>query len=402
MNRLESFRQAGEALRGNKLRSLLTMLGVIIGVGAMVVMVAVVAGFQTLVHRQFEGLGSRLIYVLYEENPSRRVAGRRTEGLTLGDVRAIRARTPLVSAVCGELELAGTRVSYQGKEQTVRLLGVEPEYRHIRAARPARGRFIEARDIEAWSTVCVLGQKLKVQLFGREDAIGREVMANGIRLSVIGVLTPKGSVFGDDQAGAIFIPLTTACKRFTGRERVTAIFAQARHETVADAAMDQIWATLMRRHDNLPQGFTVNAQTRVLGTLNTITLAIAGVLAGIASLSLLVGGIGIMNIMLVSVTERTREIGIRKAVGARRGDILWQFLFEAMALSGLGGLIGVTFGYLVSAMIALVGGERLPASVPPWAAGMGVAFAVGVGIVAGVYPALRAARLDPIQALRYE
>jgi putative ABC transport system permease protein len=182
---------------------------------------------------------------------------------------------------------------------------------------------------------------------------------------------------------------------------VNVILAQARDAESTEAAMDQLWAVLMRRHDDHPD-FIVDSPTRILATLNRILVGLGVGLAGIAGLALLVGGIGIMNIMLVSVTERTREIGIRKAVGAKRHDILGQFLIEAMTLSGIGGLIGVGLGEAIAAAVAAVAGDRLPASVPIWAAALGFGFSVAVGIISGIYPAFRAARLDPIEALRHE
>jgi putative ABC transport system permease protein len=406
VNGLESLRQALGALRSNKLRAFLTMLGVIIGVGAMVIMVAVVDGFQTTVRRQFEGLGSRLIFIFYSPQEKGPQARRTFAGLRMEDVSAIRTGCDLIGQVSAENDLGQVKASYGGEERTTRLVGVEPEYQQVRVARAARGRFIEERDLEEWRAICVLGEEIAGKLFGTEDPLGRDVMVQtpsgqGVRLTVVGLLEKKPRSFDENYNDRIYVPLTALQKRMSGTDQVSVIFAQARDATSTDAAMDQVWGVLMRRHENRPD-FTVDSQSRLVETLNTIMLALGLVLAGIAGLSLLVGGIGIMNIMLVSVTERTREIGIRKAVGAKRRDILWQFLIEAMTLSGIGGLLGVSFGYGVAAIVASVAGDRLPAAVPAWAAMAGFGFAVGVGIISGVYPAFRAARLDPIQALRYE
>jgi putative ABC transport system permease protein len=406
MNRLESLRQALGALRANKLRAFLTMLGIIIGVGAMVIMVAVVDGFQTTVQRQFEGLGSRLIFIFYSPQEDRPKARRTFEGLRLGDVSAVREQCDLVAQVSAENDLGQVKASHAGEERTTRLVGVEPQYQQVRVVRAARGRFVEGRDLEEWRAVCVLGDEIATKLFGTVDPLGRDLTVSGssggsVRLTVVGRLEKKGSSFDENYNDRIYAPLTMLQKRMLGTDQVSVIFAQARDAGTTEAAMDQVWAVLMRRHDHRPD-FTVDSQSRIMETLNTILMALGLVLAGIAGLSLLVGGIGIMNIMLVSVTERTREIGIRKAVGAKRRDILWQFLIEAMTLSGIGGLLGIGVGYGVAAIVAAVAKDRLPAAVPAWAAAAGFGFAVAVGIISGVYPAFRAARLDPIQALRYE
>jgi putative ABC transport system permease protein len=406
VNGLESLRQALGALRSNKLRAFLTMLGVIIGVGAMVIMVAVVEGFETTIQRQFEGLGSRLIFIFYSPQEDQPKARRTFEGLRMADVSAVREQCDLVGQVSAENDLGQVKASYGGEERTTRLVGVEPQYQQVRVVRAGRGRFIEGRDLEEWRAVCVLGEEIATKLFGTDDPLGRDLTVswssgNSLRLTVVGLLETKGRSFDENYNDRIYVPLTMLQKRMSGADQVSVIFAQARDAGSTEAAMDQVWAVLMRRHENRPD-FTVDSQSRIMETLNTIMMVLGMVLAGIAGLSLLVGGIGIMNIMLVSVTERTREIGIRKAVGAKRRDILWQFLIEAMTLSGVGGLMGVGVGYGVAAIVAAVAGDRLPASVPVWAAAAGFAFSVGVGIVSGVYPAFRAARLDPIQALRYE
>jgi putative ABC transport system permease protein len=405
MNRLESLWQALDALRGNKLRSLLTMLGVIIGVGAMVIMVAVVTGFQRTIQREFEGLGSRLIFTFYQPDERRAKetfrARRTVEGLRTADVRAIREQCDLLANVSAERDMGQVRASYGAEEHTTRVVGVEPQYQQVRSVRVARGRFVEAADLEQWSSVCVVGEEIARKLFDDADPLGRDVRVGRVRLTVVGLLERKPSSFDENYNDRIYVPLTTLLKRMAGDDVIGVIFSQARSVGEQEAAMDQIWGVLMRRHDDRAD-FRVDSQSRVIQTLNTILFALGGVLAGIAGLSLLVGGIGIMNIMLVSVTERTREIGIRKAVGAKRHDILWQFLIEAGTLSGFGGLLGVALGYGGAAIVAAVAGDRLPATVPPWAAAIGLSFAVAVGVVAGVYPAFRAARLDPIQALRHE
>jgi ABC-type antimicrobial peptide transport system permease subunit len=405
MNRLESIWQALDALRGNKLRSLLTMLGVIIGVGAMVIMVAVVTGFQRTVQREFEGLGSRLIFTFYQPDERRARetfrARRRVDALRTADARAIREQCDLLASVSAERDLGEARAAHGAEEHTTRAVGVEPQYQQVRSVRVARGRFVEAADLEEWRTVCVLGTEIARKLFGEADPIGRDVRVNRTPLTVVGLLEYKPRSFDENYNDRIYIPLTTLLKRMAGNDILSVIFSQAHEVGDTAAAMDQIWGVLMRRHDDRPD-FRVDSQARVVQTLNTILFALGGVLAGIAGLSLLVGGIGIMNIMLVSVTERTREIGIRKAVGAKRHDILWQFLIEAGTLSGFGGVLGLGLGYGGAAIIAAVAGERIPATVPPWAAAVGLVFAVAVGVVAGVYPAFRAARLDPIQALRHE
>jgi putative ABC transport system permease protein len=307
----------------------------------------------------------------------------------------------MLSSVAAELEIGQATVVAGGRQWSLKGVGVEPQYGPVRGVRAERGRFVDADDLASWRPVCILGVEAARKLFGAADPIGRDCQVNGVRLTVVGVLEKKGRAFDFNYDDQIYLPLTTVQKRMLGSNIVGVIYAQARRPEETEAAMDQVWQELMRRHNNRPD-FTVDSQSRILETLGRIMLVLGGTLAGIAGLALLVGGIGIMNIMLVSVTERTREIGIRKAVGARRRDILLQFLTEAMTLSGMGGLVGILFGYGGAAIIAAVAKDNLPAAVPPWAAAIGFGFSCGVGLLSGVYPAFRAARLDPIQALRYE
>jgi putative ABC transport system permease protein len=402
MQLLEAIRQALGSIRANKLRSFLTMLGVIIGVSSMLIMVAVVEGFQVNIRKQFEGLGSRLVFIFYNPDPNERRKARRTfEGLELDDAQALRAQCDLLSNVAAELELGQQQVRAGSRQWPIQTVAVEPQYSGVRSVRAERGRFIDAEDLASWCPICVIGLETAQKLFGKADPLGQDIQVAGVRLTVVGILEKKGRAIDGNYDDRIYLPLTTAQKRILGSRMIGVIYAQARRAEETEAAMDQVWSVLMRRHGNRPD-FTVDSQSRILETLGRVMLVLGGVLAGIAGLALLVGGIGIMNIMLVSVTERTREIGIRKAVGARRKDILYQFLTEAMTLSGMGGLVGVAFGYGSAAIIAAIAKENLPAAVPLWAAALGFSFACFVGLVSGVYPAFRAARLDPIQALRYE
>jgi putative ABC transport system permease protein len=402
MNPLEGLRQALGSIRANKLRSFLTMLGVVIGVGSMLLMVAVVQGFQSNIRQQFEGLGSRLVFIFYNPDRNARRQARRTfDGLQLEDAEAIRRHCDRLSNVAAELDMGQANVAAGGREWTIATVAVEPQYAAVRGVKADRGRFVESADLEEWRPVCVIGRETAQKVFGQADPLGGDLQVNGVRLTVVGVLEKRGRAIDGNYDDRIYLPLTTAQKRMLGSHTVGVIYAQARQPEETEAAMDQVWAELMRRHNNRPD-FTVDSQSRILETLGRIMLAIGGLLAGIAGLALLVGGIGIMNIMLVSVTERTREIGIRKAVGAKRRDILFQFLTEAMTLSGLGGLLGVAIGYGSAAVVAAVAKENLPASVPLWASILAFGFSCGIGLASGVYPAFRAARLDPIQALRYE
>jgi putative ABC transport system permease protein len=262
-----------------------------------------------------------------------------------------------------------------------------------------------------WNKVCVIGSKVKQELFKNEDPIGKSITIQNVSILVVGVLEPKGRSGGEDQDRIMLAPITTIQKRFIGREIVGMVWAQPRDAAMVNPAMDQIWQCLMRRHDNAP-GFRVDSQENILNAIGRILTIFGLVLGSVAGLALLVGGIGVMNIMLVSVTERTREIGIRKAVGAKRKDILIQFLIEAATVTGVGGLVGIGIGAGVAQAVSAIskqfmkGGINndpgIPVHLPAWAVLGAFAFSAFVGVFFGIYPAIRASRLDPIQALRHE
>jgi putative ABC transport system permease protein len=377
------------------------MLGVIFGVAAVIVMVAIVEGARAEVLEQFESLGSDLIMLWYSPERER---GRVThvEGLTIEDARAIGEQAYLVKAVSPEARSPGDQlIEYGDREVEAAVFGVEHTCRLVRNIEIGEGRFINADDDKRWAKVCVLGAEMPMELFGGRPPLGREITVMGLRATVVGVLKKKGQAFGEDIDRRVYLPLSTFQKRITGDTNLATIFAKAADQRNVEAGADQIWEILMRRHDNQPD-FMVDTQGRLLSAIETVISVFRIVLGCVAGLSLLVGGIGIMNIMLVSVTERTREIGVRKAVGAKRRHIWFQFLTEAAALSGVGGLLGIVTGVVMSWLVGKYAGEQLPTSVPVWACVMGFAFAVGVGIFFGMYPAVRAARLDPIAALHYE
>ena len=398
---IESLKVAFSCLRANLMRSLLTMLGVIFGVAAVIVMVSIVEGARAEVLSQFQQLGTDLIMVWYQPERSRT---RRThlEGLTMDDARAIAQRAYLVKAISPETRPGGTElIEYRDREVEAMPYGVQSTCPQVRDISMARGRFIQKRDDDTWAKVCVLGSELPAKLFGSGDPLGKQVSVAGQRVTVVGVLAKKGQAFGEDIDRRVYVPLNTVQKRITGDDHLAFIFAKASDPEHIEQAADQVWEILMSMHDNQPD-FTVDTQDRLLAAITKVVNVFKIVLGCVGGLSLLVGGIGIMNIMLVSVTERTREIGLRKAVGARNRHIWVQFLTEATTLSAVGGLFGVAMGIALSALVGYFAHDQLPTRVVPWSCAMGFFFSCAVGVFFGMYPAVRAAKLDPILALRHE
>ncbi len=414
MKVLESIRLALRGLSANKLRASLTMLGIIIGVGAVIALLSIGEGAQSAITQQIQGIGSNLIFIL----PGSLSEGRVSFGmgslasLSEDDAEAIAdtLNCPDVAAVSPEFQRSA-QIIYRNRNINVSVVGATPAYAFVRKADLAEGQFFAAQDLATSARVAVLGSGAATDLFDDVSPVGQTIRINRIVFRVVGVLEERGggSGYGGGVDDMVLVPLSTAqtrlfggaTTRFGGRA-VTLITASAVDEGRMEAAISQITEVLRKRHRIQYQDddFTVTSQKDILGVLNQITSILTTFLAAIAAISLLVGGIGIMNIMLVSVTERTREIGIRKAVGAKRHDIMLQFLIEAMVLSIIGGLIGIGFGALVSAIVTATG--VLDTQVSPQAVALAVSFSLAVGLFFGLYPATRAASLNPIDALRYE
>lgn len=405
----ESLRVALETLRVHKLRSFLTMLGVIFGVMAVVVMVAMIEGARASVVQEFEKLGSDLIIVAFD--PTERLRkderGGTVEGLTMTDFEAIRT-LPELRIVTAERSLGQKEVVYQAQKQSVQVTGVADAYLDVRALKVVQGRFFEPYELAGGEKVALLGYEIAQSLFGSEDPIGKDILLDGTQIRIVGVLEKRGRTFGESQDEVIYIPLNSALKRWTGDENLTTILAMPHSREQTSQALDAIWQTLMRIHDNQPD-FRVDTLESILSAISRVISLFGLLLGGIAGLALLVGGIGIMNIMLVSVTERTREIGLRKAVGAQKWHILIQFLIESATLATIGGLIGMALGWGFGEAIEWLtrqseafGENGLNFYFPLWAGIGAFLFSASVGIVFGLYPAWRAANLDPIVALRYE
>jgi len=395
-----TFRIAVRALRVHKLRSLLTMLGIIIGVGAVVAMVSVGQGATAQIKERIASLGANVIMVFpgsFTAGAARGGAGTQ-QTLTLEDADAIEQNCPDVSAVA-PIVRRGVQVVYRDQNWFTQVNGTTPDYLEVRSWDIAEGEMFTADDVDGGTKVCVLGQTLVDNLFPDEDPIGAIVRINNAPFTVVGVLSVKGS----DQDDIILIPVITALRRMTGRTAINQIMVSAISQKAADAAQTEITDLLRIRH-NIRNGedddFSVRNVADVASAVQASSRVLTLLLASIASVSLLVGGIGIMNIMLVSVTERTREIGIRMAVGAKSRDVLLQFLVEAVLTSIFGGIIGILFGLGVSQLIGLIAKWNTP--VVPGAIVLAFGFSAMVGIFFGYYPARRAANLDPIEALRYE
>ena len=421
MKILDSFRSALQSIVVNKLRSSLTMLGVIIGVAAVIAMVAVGNGASAQVQSTVLALGSNLVTVTpgAQTDAGLRGAGTQAQSLTLDDMKAIQDQLgPTIKAVESEQNAGRWQVVAGTTNWNSNVIGVTEDYPMVRDWNLQSGEFFTEADLRVNAQVAILGSTTAENLFGEADPVGQTIQlrqafgpgnarARIVNFKVVGLLEAKGSTFGFSRDDQILVPTTTAQRVLTGRTSVvnTIIVKAASSEEMANTTED-VRTVLLARHkiaDPLSADFTVTNQNDTLAALGSITATFTILLAAIGGISLLVGGIGIMNIMLVSVNERTREIGIRKAVGARRRDILTQFLIEAIGLTGLGGILGILLGWGITEVV-----KRIPQAagllviITPGTVIVAVGVSVAIGVVFGLYPAMRAARLHPIQALRYE
>ncbi|ERT06732.1 ftsX-like permease family protein [Lyngbya aestuarii BL J] len=403
MNFLEHVKMATQTLVAHKMRSSLTMLGIIIGNASVIGMIGVGEGAQEFVSQQVNSFGPNVLFVLpgSPEAQSRPVYPPQT--LVLEDATAIAEQVPSVKEVAPSIT-GSELMSYRGKNSSAALVGATPEYLTVRGFDVARGRFISDLDLKRNEQVVALGSEIAEQLFGNEDPLGKSVRLKDITLQVVGVMRPKGSTLGNNQDMNAFIPVTTMANRIVGKTspygiQVTFISVSVEDQSKMPAAQFQIENLLRLRHKITNEDdFTVQSQKELMDRLSKITGALTLLLAATAAISLFVGGIGIMNIMLVSVTERTQEIGLRKAIGASQRDILMQFIIEAVILSAVGGLIGTTVGVSGIFIIGML--TPLEAGISPVAIGLAVSVSGGIGLFFGVFPAKQAAKLDPIVALR--
>ncbi len=401
----ESVTIALNALVANKLRSILTMLGIIIGVGAVIAMISIGMGVQDKVETSIASLGSNLIMVTpgaASSSGSRQAAGSNIT-LTLKDAQAIAKEVKGISQVAPSVSKQYQIVA-GNQNWTTSVQGTTPEYQLVRNTGVQSGSFITNRDLDTRNRVAVIGTTVATNLFGDANAVGQTIRINNAPFQVVGILESKGqSAGGQDQDDTVIVPLTTAQERLMGISYIQMISVQAENTEVIDQVQNDLTSLLRSRHKitaDKPDDFSVRNMVSVMNTAAETTQTITLLLGNIAAISLLVGGIGIMNIMLVSVTERTREIGIRKALGAKYQDILLQFLIEAVVIGVVGGSIGILLGVGASYIISLIAGWKTVIS--PLAIIAAFVFSVGVGLFFGIYPARKAALLDPIDALRYE
>ena len=398
-------RVASASILKNKLRTLLTMLGIVIGVGAVIVMVAIGNGAQEQIRSQIGGLGTNLIVVM----PGSTTPGGVNQGagsyskLTVADAEKIKQNATLISGVTPVVSTR-TQVIANGTNWRTMINGVSTDYPAIRSWNTATGDFFSDADVQSSRKVAVLGATVVKNLFGDgADPVGAEIQIGHVPFTVVGVMEAKGqNAGGQDQDDIVLVPYSTAQTRLSGNVRIGQILASSATAEQMSAAQDEI-SEIMRDAHHLnggPDDFTVRNQTDIANAMTSTTRVMSALLAAIASISLVVGGIGIMNIMLVSVTERTREIGIRMAIGARGSDVLTQFLVESIVMSVLGGLVGLAVGFGGAAALAHFTGWAT--STPISAVAIAVGFSAAVGVFFGYYPARKAAGLNPIQALRYE
>jgi len=412
MNIWESVRLAFDAIWAHKLRSGLTTLGIMIGVLTVIGMLALIDGFNKMIAKQLSSLGTTTLYVQKEGLVMSHDDWLKTRGrknLTIDDAYAIRDNCPSVLRVAPILDNMAN-VKYQKQEVLgTEVNGTTPDYQFIAEYEIIDGRPLSNVDMVHSRQVAMLGSTVVEKLFGQQDPLGKEVIIGGNRFEVIGLLGKKGSFLGNDQDNMIIIPISTFQKIFTGQIRnrgrggSVTVAVQPLDVAHIETAKDEVTELLRRRRKvppSRPDDFGIVTADQLMGIFKKITAGVFGLMIGVTLLSLLVGGIGIMNIMLVSVSERIKEIGIRKAIGARKKDIMRQFIIEAVSLSLVGGVTGMILGFILAGLVSLV--IKLPASVSWWSVLLGFGFSAAVGIFFGWYPAQRAAEMDPIEALRYE
>ena len=397
MDILETAQSALTAIFAHRMRSFLTVLGIVIGVMSVILLISLVTGLQTFITSQIQGLGSNLLFVI----PGR-IGGARSPGgvqankLVYSDATNLALRLSDQAVVSAAIQRSTTLKFGNKNDKGAAVFGVESTYpKVISALKLTEGRFFKESDAQAARKLAIIGKTVKKNLFADSQALGKTIDVGGIKYTVVGVLDTRGSIFGIDQDNSIYVPFLSAQRQF-GLNNLNTIYISAKDSNKVKEIQQKATTILKKRLTE--DDFSVQSQEQALSTIGQITGVLTAALGGVAAISLLVGGIGVMNIMLVSVTERTREIGLRKALGATPNNIRNQFLIEAITLSGIGGMIGI----LVGIGISLIINNFFTTTVPLWSVLLSFGFSMLVGIIFGVAPAIRAARLDPITTLRYE
>jgi putative ABC transport system permease protein len=405
MNYSNLFKIAVRALVRNKLRAILTMLGIVIGVASVIAMLGIGEGSKQSIRTEMSSMGTNMVIIVPAFRAARgvNIGASGSNALKYGDVVNLRNEAVNISAVSPEVR-AAAQVIYGNENTQTTIYGVSEEYFTIRKLEIKSGRIFSANEIRGMSKVCILGQTVVENLFGEgADPIGMNIRIKNLPFEVIGVLRDKGQSGGQDQDDLILAPYTTIQRRLAAVDYITGIYASAASEEKSAAAISEATEILRRSHkllDSEENDFYTMSQSELIETVSSITNILTYLLGAIAGISLLVGGIGIMNIMFVSVTERTREIGLRMSIGGRGGDILKQFLVESMLLSLSGGAIGILFGYLIAQVAGTLMGSPVVITMQSVVLAFAVCFVIGVFF--GWYPAKKAANLNPIDALRYE